>query len=678
MKRIFTLVVAVLCCAVVFAQANYSQHLMKRANRPMVSKKIEKPNKTREGEHWTCTFEESEAPYTTGQVSSSAANWELQTISDAGWQDYYWPLNSTNADSNGEVSETPTHWMMVDGGGNRPNAYDFDSYILFSGIDLSEAVSPQLGFYEYRMLWNIPETTEATVVEVSLNGGSTWTKHVVGCESTSEYGFWYRRVYIPEAAGQDNVMIRFRAKRNQTDIQNTFGVGYTAADFNVVWEIDDLVIEEAQAFDLVITDVRMNKGECNIYSDAAYAEQLGANQSKYYQYSPMFGMTPRSEWESPYMFASFNVAVENRGSEDVVPSVNITITGPNGEEIWTVDFEGESVGPYGRDTIDVIETVGQNIDKIFYFSEEQMQNIALGAYTVTYRVSTEAGEDPTPANNEASHPFYITEKAYCPATPNLTKTIGPNNWGDYTDGDEIVASFDYYTLPDEVLPIYVFISENTTPGTSIAANIYEYTGDSQNPWEITTSSSTYTIQETDPGTWIEIELETPLQLTEFDPSSSANAPDSKSIRVGIAFFENGDDNELHLGASNDMPNKGWICMWNMQNSQTSGIHAVNVNSDMNAPAICLGDPTVDPATTVATSEANEITMFPNPSNGIVNFTNVENATIEVYNMMGQVVASESNANANASIDLSGVANGNYIVRIVKDGEIATSKLNIVK
>ena len=71
-------------------------------------------------------------------------------------------------------------------------------------------------------------------------------------------------------------------------------------------------------------------------------------------------------------------------------------------------------------------------------------------------------------------------------------------------------------------------------------------------------------------------------------------------------------------------------------------------------------------------------MFPNPSNGIVNFTNVENATIEVYNMMGQVVASESNANANASIDLSGVANGNYIVRIVKDGEIATSKLNIVK
>ena len=76
--------------------------------------------------------------------------------------------------------------------------------------------------------------------------------------------------------------------------------------------------------------------------------------------------------------------------------------------------------------------------------------------------------------------------------------------------------------------------------------------------------------------------------------------------------------------------------------------------------------------------AEGIEMYPNPSNGIVNFTNVENATIEVYNMMGQVVASVNNSNANASIDLSNVANGNYVVRIVKDGAIATSKLNIVK
>jgi allantoicase len=74
----------------------------------------------------------------------------------------------------------------------------------------------------------------------------------------------------------------------------------------------------------------------------------------------------------------------------------------------------------------------------------------------------------------------------------------------------------------------------------------------------------------------------------------------------------------------------------------------------------------------------DVEMYPNPTNGIVNFTNVENATIEVYNMMGQVVASIENATDNATIDLSTVANGNYVVRIVKDGAVATSKLNIVK
>ena len=81
---------------------------------------------------------------------------------------------------------------------------------------------------------------------------------------------------------------------------------------------------------------------------------------------------------------------------------------------------------------------------------------------------------------------------------------------------------------------------------------------------------------------------------------------------------------------------------------------------------------------VETFEANEIAMFPNPTTGIVNFSNVENATIEVFNMMGQVVSRVEDANENATIDLSAVANGNYVVRIVKNGEVATSKLNIAR
>ena len=86
----------------------------------------------------------------------------------------------------------------------------------------------------------------------------------------------------------------------------------------------------------------------------------------------------------------------------------------------------------------------------------------------------------------------------------------------------------------------------------------------------------------------------------------------------------------------------------------------------------------DPGDAVETFEANEIEMYPNPTTGIVNFNNVENATIEVFNMMGQVISRVENASENTTIDLSNVANGNYVVRIVKNGEVATSKLNIAR
>ena len=86
----------------------------------------------------------------------------------------------------------------------------------------------------------------------------------------------------------------------------------------------------------------------------------------------------------------------------------------------------------------------------------------------------------------------------------------------------------------------------------------------------------------------------------------------------------------------------------------------------------------NPGPYVDTFEANEIEMFPNPTTGIVNFNNVENAKIEVYNMMGQVVANANSNSVNTTIDLSNLANGNYVVRIVKDGEVATSKLNIAR
>jgi hypothetical protein len=87
----------------------------------------------------------------------------------------------------------------------------------------------------------------------------------------------------------------------------------------------------------------------------------------------------------------------------------------------------------------------------------------------------------------------------------------------------------------------------------------------------------------------------------------------------------------------------------------------------------VGDPS-----NVGNNVASNVSVYPNPTTGIVSVTNVENATIEVINLMGQVVATvDSNTEIN-SIDLSNEANGTYFVRVVKGNEVSTSKINLVK
>jgi len=87
---------------------------------------------------------------------------------------------------------------------------------------------------------------------------------------------------------------------------------------------------------------------------------------------------------------------------------------------------------------------------------------------------------------------------------------------------------------------------------------------------------------------------------------------------------------------------------------------------------------LEPNVGINNNVASNITMYPNPSNGIVTIANAEGASIEVLNVMGQVIAS---FNANSSLttfDATNLSNGNYVVRIVKDNNTTVKTLNIIK
>ena len=82
---------------------------------------------------------------------------------------------------------------------------------------------------------------------------------------------------------------------------------------------------------------------------------------------------------------------------------------------------------------------------------------------------------------------------------------------------------------------------------------------------------------------------------------------------------------------------------------------------------------------------NSISMIPNPSNGNVTLTisGVDNSVnITVYNVIGQTVktfASTDVANVfNKNLDLNGLSNGTYLVKIQSGNKVATKKLVISK
>jgi len=83
-------------------------------------------------------------------------------------------------------------------------------------------------------------------------------------------------------------------------------------------------------------------------------------------------------------------------------------------------------------------------------------------------------------------------------------------------------------------------------------------------------------------------------------------------------------------------------------------------------------------TGIDNNNTNEISIYPNPSNGMLNITNAENANVVVYNLLGEVVANSNCNSAFSTVDLSNLSNGQYIVKVVSDKNTVTKKINIVK
>ena len=75
---------------------------------------------------------------------------------------------------------------------------------------------------------------------------------------------------------------------------------------------------------------------------------------------------------------------------------------------------------------------------------------------------------------------------------------------------------------------------------------------------------------------------------------------------------------------------------------------------------------------------NGVSIYPNPANSVLNIANAENASIEVFNMLGQSLYSKSNISLNEQINVSHLTEGTYFVKIANGEAVKTSKFIVVK
>lgn len=76
----------------------------------------------------------------------------------------------------------------------------------------------------------------------------------------------------------------------------------------------------------------------------------------------------------------------------------------------------------------------------------------------------------------------------------------------------------------------------------------------------------------------------------------------------------------------------------------------------------------------------EMSIHPNPVTDQINISveDYNNASLEVYNLLGEVVKSETINSPNTNVNVSGLNNGTYIVRVLSGDKVATQKVVINK
>ncbi|MBI3519427.1 MAG: T9SS type A sorting domain-containing protein [Bacteroidetes bacterium] len=245
-----------------------------------------------------------------------------------------------------------------------------------------------------------------------------------------------------------------------------------------------------------------------------------------------------------------------------------------------------------------------------------------------------------------------------------------NTAGTNTAGDNYMAqkySLTTYSLnmPATVLGVQA-IMEATGTGT-ISAEIYSDNAGTPGTLLGTSGACDISTINTNSNTAVFI-FSTPVALTGTDFYVAINFVDLAAAGTGT----------INIAQTNTCTTNT-SGAWEQFNDNSWNAYADPNNWDWTTDLGIFPYVSADFSTGIKSLSASVISLYPNPTTGVLNVNATEaNSSLEVYNIIGSKVFSSALVKGNNSIDLSGLSNGSYFVKMNSNNQVITKKVVISK
>ncbi len=316
-------------------------------------------------------------------------------------------------------------------------------------------------------------------------------------------------------------------------------------------------------------------------------------------------------------------------------------------------------------------------------------------YLFRYEASS-TSEDDVPENNTQSLPYAQTLGRYSyHHKSSINANVGEHNILSNKEyffpqqyGDAVLNDFDFFT--DEAFKIYgvrVFIADddihNTYDaegnGVAIEPIIYKLDFSEMPPsWEkLEIFGETYhKLTEEDQGKYVFLKFKS-SDLDEYEFESGY-------YRVGfeVASYnvENGVKKGFAIGCDNDYRqarlHASYYADEQFKRLDIPGSLMIDAYTNLEQFEFDR-DISTTQGTKIILSKKEDIKIYPNPSKGMLKITNVEGASIELYSITGSMIQVTQSKSQNTHIDLSNLKTGTYIIKVIKNNQLITKKINLI-